>query len=551
MQSKFLFLFLAISFSFSAWAQKGTVKKDDNVKIKWGEDFKFPKKHLDGGFFGDKENGLVQVCIKPKKDIIFLKYDLDLKPKGQEVFDLKNYPKDLTNEGFLTMRNHLFWLYSVWDKKNEKEQLYVLEFDRKSFKPIGKSRKILDSKRLSGTFASTGSAYGFAVKDKYSFYFNHDSTKVAVKYRIKPEEKDDSKNKDVIGIFVFDENFNKSWGREVKMPFTEAAMDNLDYQIDNSESVYILIEKKAPKDKKDKEKKEETKRDFKLLKVVKDSKELEVIDIDAKLKYIRSLGIYSDNKGSLKLLGFYSNEKHGVDGILVANHDGTKFGELVFNEIPDNVIKQFESIRSKKKMEKRESKSGKDGDQELYNLEMDQVVFNSDGTMTVTAEEWKWTMTIRVEKYGYKTTYHYYYKDIYIIYMDNDGEMIWVKKIPKSQNGSSENIFRGYSNANTMSYYYHYHQGNHYVIFMDNAKNANLKPDQEPASHVDNWGGMVTSVRIDPDGNMYRKTLFDVKDLKRTLRPREFNQVTDDIIINIAYGRGQTNPVQIKFQDKD
>jgi hypothetical protein len=463
---------------------------------------------------------------------------------------MKTFPKGLTNEGFVTMKDHTYWFYSVWDKKNKKEQLFVEEVDTKSFKLKGKGKKIIDSKRLSGDMVS-GGLYSFGIVNKYKFYFNQDSSQILIKYRLKPEEKSDKKNKDIIGLYVFDNKMTKIWGKDVKMPFTEAQIDNIDYQVDKSGDAFILIEKRFEKGK-DKDKEAKRKRDLKILKIKKDSKEVEVIDIDPKSKYLGSLRLYPDRTGNLILIGFYSNESHGVDGILLSKYNGETFGDFVFNEIPDNVIKQFESIRTKKKMDKKEAKKGKDDDQEASNLILDQVRFNPDGTMTITAEEYFWWVTITSSKNGTTRTYHYRYNDIYVMYLDGEAEMIWAKKIPKAQSGATTNYYRSYQNANTMSYFYHYFNGEHYFIFMDNAKNANLKTDQAPATHMDGFGGMVTSVRIDKEGSVFRRKLFDVKDEKKYLVPRDFMPISPNMLINRAIGKKRiSNPVIVTYDDKN
>ena len=63
---------------------------------------------------------------------------------------------------------------------------------------------------------------------------------------------------------------------------------------------------------------------------------------------------------------------------------------------------------------------------------------------------------------------------------------------------------------------------------------------------------MVTSVRIDKEGNIFKKKLFDVRDEKKTMKPREFAPISPNIIINRAYGKKNiSNPVVVTFDDKD
>jgi hypothetical protein len=89
----YFLLFLAFVFNSSAFGQKSAINKDENVKLSWGQDFKLPKKHLDFGFIGSKEEGLAQVSFRSKKDMIFQKFDGKFKPKGGGNRGYENIPE--------------------------------------------------------------------------------------------------------------------------------------------------------------------------------------------------------------------------------------------------------------------------------------------------------------------------------------------------------------------------------------------------------------------------------------------------------------------------
>src|SRR5690606_23291587 len=86
----------------------------------------------------------------------------------------------------------------------------------------------------------TGTSMGFSVQDKFPFLLSHDKKNILIKYRKKPEVKRDVNSYDVIGLMSFDENLVKTSGNELKMPYTERRMDNLDYHLDNAGNLYLL-----------------------------------------------------------------------------------------------------------------------------------------------------------------------------------------------------------------------------------------------------------------------------------------------------------------------
>jgi hypothetical protein len=52
--------------------------------------------------------------------------------------------------------------------------------------------------------------------------------------------KNDAVSRDVIGFYMFDKDLNKVWGNEVRMPYTEEMMDNIDYTVTSKGEAYLL-----------------------------------------------------------------------------------------------------------------------------------------------------------------------------------------------------------------------------------------------------------------------------------------------------------------------
>src|SRR5690606_8233440 len=148
--------------------------------------------------------------------------------KQKNFFEAKISDKKLVLEQTLVIQNKVNIFYSLWDRREELEQLFVMEVDNNTAS-LSAPKKVVDIKgKLTGTFV-TGKGGLPRVADKFKFYLSSDESKTVIQYRKKPEERRDQFNKDIIGFVVMDDSKSVIWDAEVEMPYTEALMDNLDY----------------------------------------------------------------------------------------------------------------------------------------------------------------------------------------------------------------------------------------------------------------------------------------------------------------------------------
>ncbi|MGZ3883759.1 MAG: hypothetical protein ACXVPD_06055, partial [Bacteroidia bacterium] len=185
-------------------------------------------------------------------------------------------------------------------------------------------------------------------------------------------------------------------------------------------------------------------------------------------------------------------------------------------EFPKDVLQAYESARTKRKMEEKE----KDDNLEASNLALERVAFGTDGSVTLVGEEFY----VITHYNGKTTTYTYYYNDILVLKAGKDGKAIWCKKIPKAQKGSGT--------ADLGFHYHHNYKGDNYFFYLDNAKNAKLSLDETPATHAAGRGGYLTCVKIDAAGNMSKQPIFDIKDEDVKLRPRGFESISENLIVD-------------------
>lgn len=515
---------------------------DTKIKFEWGPEYKIPKKHGDLGFVGNSEVGYTQITHKYGADLTLQHFDTRLNLGSTNTLNLKSMPKGYMSEAFVEAAGGKnYWLFTTWDKKTQTERLFSYEMDVKKGAFIGEAKELISVVgKLSGNLVMTG-YMKFNTGDKYQVVLSSDKKRILVYYRRKPEEKRDKLNKDKIGYYVYDENMKELWHSETEMPYTEAMMDNVDYQVDASGTIYLLarVYNSEP------EKHKERVYHLSLLKWAKDDKKAVEIKVPVDKNFLRETVLTEDKNGKLIIAGYYSKDmkRSGVDGAFVLKLDegSNTISNLKkgYYEFPASVLAEFESSRSKRKMDKKDAK----GDLQADNLLLRKVVVNDDGSIEMYGEQYYYTMYVVMTNSGPRTNYSYFFDDVIALRIREDGELAWVKKIPKAQMGNNTTIGLG---IKQFSY-----AGNSYVFFLDNEKNTNITPDKAPARHMAGHGGFLMAVKIGPDGTMSKSQVFDIRKEKFQVQPTNFDKVGDNQMIvrctKGLFGGGPSKAALITF----
>lgn len=521
-----------IALSFSAYAQK-------NVKISWGDEFQLPKKSYELGFIGNSKIGYTEISHTRGKTINLQKFSPSLKLTGTNSISTKTLSKGYMIESLGERDKKNFLYYSTWDKKTTTETLFAQEIDAAKGEFKGSAKELISTtSRIAGRLTLTG-YFQYNTADKWNFITSADSSKLMVYYRLKPKEKRDALNKDVIGIYVFDKSLNKLWGREIEMPYTEKMMDNDDYQVDSKGNVYILA-KVFTGDKKDKQS------HYEVMMYDKDSKKPIISSFKFSDKTIVDIALNEDQNGRMICAGYYSKSGAGTDGAFFLSFDeATKSMKNIhkgFYEFPNEIMRQFESKKAVKKAEKREEK-GKDD--EVSHLVFRNMTITNDGAITLFGEQYTVYITIEFNRNTTTTVYHHFFDDIYAMRIGADGEMKWVKKIPKLQRGTTRN--NPSPDRLGLSYHLHTSGDDSYLFFVDNIKNLDLKPDQVPAMHAAGMGGVLMCVKIAADGTTSKSSIFDFREEKMNVDVRAFSNVSEKEVIGRA--RKLKGPLQFNFTE--
>ncbi len=515
---------------------------DAKVKLTFGAEYELPKKHYDIGFIGDAARGYVQIGHAPGKSLSLQRFDKNLKLVSEQLITLKGLPKGYVTESWREVGDSYYWFYSTWDKKAQREHLFSQKINVEKGNLDGGPKEILEANKLSGTLTMSG-FYNFSTQDKWNFTRSADKKVTLIQYRIVPKEKRDVKNTDLIGLHVYDENMNKIWGNEITMPYTEADMDNVDYQVDGKGNVYCLA--KIYDDRKSKDKTKPNYH-FEILLWKKGKTEVTKIPFKFEDKFVSSAILLEDYKGRVIVAGYYSKifRSGASDGafVLKVDLDEGKVSNVQkgIYEFPTELLKEFESQRTKKKIDKADAK-GKDVEE--ASLTLRNVTINEDGTIQIFGEQYQVISYTYFDSKGVPhTRYTYYHLDIIALNIGKDGEIAWVKKIPKQQISGSP-YGQGFS---SFSY-----GTDKFFFFTDNPKNLSLSPSQAPVTHGSGVKGTVMAVRIDETGKMTKSVLYDAKDNKTFLNATDFDKVGENQLITRTAQKKVSRAMLLTFEKKD
>lgn len=423
-----------------------------------------------------------------------------------------DFPDGTQFEDIQEFNDNIYFFYSVWDKPKTTEQLYVRAVDAESGKFADKGRRIIAVEgKVTNAMASSG--IGWYVPGKFNIQRCFDETRILIQYRKKPEVRNDDNSYDVIGLHVFDDQMELISSDEVKMPYTEAMMNNLDYSIDAKGNKYVL----ALIYENDKQKlriKDEISYHIELIRVASGSSEMEITKIPVEGAFLNDISLFNTPQDEMICAGFYSKSKRAAnaDGVITfkVNESG-EIADMHMYEIPLEVLQMYMSERQQEKQEKQDDKDKA----EFASLSMRELVVFEDGSMLLNGEQYYVVeRTTRSSNGATRTTYQPYYNDILSVRITADGELAWMKKLGKRQRGLSYGS-RAAVRQGGLSYEYFSNKGKNYFLYLDNVNNLDLTLNERPKYHQDQAGGFLTAYVVnDESGEITKESLFDMRDVK-------------------------------------
>lgn len=453
-------------------------------------------------YVGVGNNQTISIKTDGEK-IIVQKFDVS-KMKEVQRNEYEDFPKYTKVQSVLQVGERVYYVFEAFDKKAKNFSVYSREVDVAT----GKFKEIKTLFTTKGEVASAGyaqagtSIFGLSARPKFDVISSFDGSKILIRFRNKPESRNDSKNYDELGFFVFDASFNKIWGKEVKMPHTEKEMDNIAFTVNKNGVAYMLSRVNASKS-------------FELITVNSDGLKNKVLPVKKGLMFSK-FELRENANGNIIAAGYYANGTEakvdwtgGVSATMNMNgiyiFEIGKDGSIIKdNDYPFSIelIKKYLNNRQKDKADAREE----DGKAGINDLVLRNFVLNSDGSMVLIGEvnymrkEFWMTSMENVTHFG----------DIVITKIDASGKLAWTDKMPKNQAILSSNFL----DMNSLGIAYIQGKGAHYVLFVDNRKNANIKLDQPAEPHKGGFGGYLTAYKIDDaTGKIEKHLVLDLTNI--------------------------------------
>jgi hypothetical protein len=501
-------------------------------EVKKSVEFVSPKGHKVMNPLAYGSNGIIQVNAKGVESFSFQKFSTDLKLEKENTVSTEGKIRDYNHyERFIVLKSKTYLFTREIKKDAKTEGIAAIEFLPEKLDFAGKSVSLFQSsdkvKVVRTAAAGAVGFWSFGGTVNYDFVLSEDKTKFMYDYTLVPKEKKDKINKDIIGLYVFDENLNKLWGGEYKMPYTEAIMDNLGYTLSDDGKIYLLARVFENDERKAKTKDGKANYHFEVLVYEKDKKTPKPIEIKLDNYFPQDAYIYEDATHNIVIAGFYAKGPNGVDdGAYMVKLEVDKSTVSKVNggyyEIPSDVIKSFSSAREKKKLDKKESKGADLG---IRFLRVRDIYTTPNGSTKIISEQYEERVTYVYTSKGVQTKYDTYADDIFVLSIDNKGKLEWVKKIPKAQHSGD---WVGVSlSINNMVI------GNDlHIFFLDNLKNWNLPETQAPKMHQDRRGGFLNGVTIDAKGTVTKYNLGDTKTFKTNFFIRYFVQGNTNSLVS-------------------
>jgi hypothetical protein len=367
-------------------------------------------------------------------------------------------------------------------------------------------------------------------------------------YRLRPEKKNDKLNNDVIGMHVYDQQMNKRWGGEMRMPYTEAKMDNLSFIVSDDGKVYILAKVYEGETAREKRDKRIPNYHLELLIYDQGKPEADIVQIKLNNLVPKSAYLFETEKGEILLGGFYAKSLiKPTDGAFVLQLDKTSKTTSILNgglfEIPSDLIKENASSREMRQMERKERKDD-EGDLGVDHLIIRSIYVIDDGAIMLTAEQYhvvvSTTYTYNNGMSSTHTNYDTYADDIYIIRATPDGKS-WVRKVPKSQHSND------YSGPE-LSFNSIFAKNKLFLFYTDNKKNLDLAKDESPKTHQQGRGGYLACVSFDEQGQMQKHLLGEIDEFETNFYIRRFVEGDFDNLIYTARKRRKNSLISIAIQ---
>lgn len=340
------------------------------------------------------------------------------------------------------------------------------------------------------------------------------------------------KENDVYGYAIYNDKFKQVDEGEYEVPFQSQFSQISNHLLTNAGHYFFVLKEFERNEERRIGQSDLIYKNMHIYQVSKDEG-LDRYTIPLSGKRAEAISVNTDDSSSFTITGVYgANEFKGVKGVfyLKLDFENKEIVQEGFQEFDRSFITEDWSQKDINRIEKRESQ-GKD-QPSLYNYQMKEAQILADGSIVgVMEQQYVMVRTFSDARSMITYMYTYYFNDIIVFKIGQDGEFDWIEKIKKNQ--ISTNDGGPYSSyASVMK--------NNKLIFYFNDSDENYS---ESGSHIDGYyynprfgvkNTVLATVEMDlSSGAQSRYVVNHSKDTKTISTPKLFavDYKTGDLIL--------------------
>ena len=444
--------------------------KRDSTRLTWGSRELLPSSEIMPRIIGYDESGYYALSYDYNWAVEH--YDTKLRRTEKQHLDLMNKLRTRNVEALVHFHGVLYLFTS--EQRYDRMLLYVETIDKKTLKQNGDDRIFMDMKNISGWMAD----FGFRLSKKENKLLVYGKI---ITYWQKFQ---------VLNWGVYDEGLTKVWENRDEIKYRRIPRDEYEMLVDESGNAFFINLYWDPKFY---EIFQPQKNIYQIITRTNNGEDMNEYYADFKGKYIRGIGIASDDENTLACSGFYSpaQVREKIDGIFFFNID------LKNGSVRDRKFHEFD------KFFVTEAMSLKPGNNfnELLSFSLDYFEHRANGNYIMAAQQ--------IWEQNYDS-----YNNIILVCLSRDGEILWDRTIEKSQNHDFNATF------NYSSYCLLAPPDKNKVDIVYNEHLKNLEPDEGARYKNFNYNSKayLKHVEVGAIGQIATSAIY-LKNKKRMLTP--------------------------------
>jgi len=456
-----------------AFVASGLASGLAQVDMQWSNDLFLTSKYNIPRIFGYDETGYYMLTDDYTWAIE--KLDSDMQHSG---IDYLNLNKGLRTFELVEMVHFHDTLYLFTSEMRMRSMvLYVETIDKETLQQNEDKRRIIEVHNMGGWIAD------------FQVSLSRLEQKLLISERIvvygnKTEE---------VHFMVYGAGMTLEWEARETIQHDRKIYKEADFEVDDNGNAYMislffdptLIENLAPR-----------KNSYTVIACTDKGQSVRTYRVDISEKYIRGIGIEPGVNNDLVVAGFYSPSinDYTVDGVFyfAIDHETKYRKHLKFHEFAPYLIE-----------ENSDRKQGKEP-KYLYSFNLDHLVLRKNGNMILVAEQ------------VYEQTFDTH-KNLIVICLTPDGEIVWQRSIVKNQNHDIKN----YPNYSSYAFLAPHDRNKVEIIFNDHLKNMNEARDQPLKNFQYNNKSYLLHVPLGEIGEMGNETIY-IREKRKMLIPAPY-----------------------------